>query len=217
MFESLFLSLIEVRDPLEIPSPDVAAIPFRPSGFIANQPYACIMGDNGNEVSSLQYRQLKFDFHSPRFESITPDMEIFCRSTSIRETTGRVGAMELYISSRSPWIHLPISQPFEVLSMTLFLSVIKAGSIIPFYVPVNDDLKPDPNTHFIQTVYEDGPLKQWKIGRPITRAVIGSSIAVVKCFDDNGRVCSRIYYQDPKLYLRERYYNSSTHQWVLGE
>jgi hypothetical protein len=208
---------MEVRNPLEIPSPNVAAVPFRPSGFIPNQPYACIMGDNGNEVSSLQYRQLSFDFDLPRSESITSDMEIFYRSTFIRGTTGRVGTMELYISSKSSWIHLPISQPFEVLSMTLFLFAIKAGSMIPFYVPVNNDLKLDPNTNFIQTVYEDGPMKQWKIGRPIVRALTGSSIAVVKCFDDNGQVYSRIYYQDPELYLRERYYNNSTHQGVLGE
>ena len=81
----------------------------------------------------------------------------------------------------------------------------------------NSELKLDPNTNFIQIVYEDGPGKPWKIGRPITRAVNGSSIAVVKCFDDKGQACSRVYYQDPDLYLRERYYDSSTRQWVLGE
>ena len=59
-------------------------------------------------------------------------------------------------------------------------------------------------------------MKQWRIGRP---AVIGSSIAILKCFDTNGRVYSHIHYQDPKLYLRVRewYYDSSTHQWALGE
>ena len=80
--------------------------------------------------------------------------------------------------------------------MTLFLSAIKVGSMIPFYVSVNNDLKLDPNTNFIQTVYEDGPMKQLKIGQPIARAATSSSIVVVKCFDDNrdGQVYSTIYY-----------------------
>jgi hypothetical protein len=89
--------------------------------------------------------------------------------------------------------------------------------MIPVHIPSNNDLKLDPNTNFIQIVYEDGPRKLWKIGRPITRAVNGSSIAVVKCFDDNRQIYSRIYYQDPELHLKERYYDSSTRQWVLGE
>ena len=44
-----------------------------------------------------------------------------------------------------------------------------------------------------------------------------SSIAIVLYFDATGQAIPRLYYQDPGLYLRERYYNHSTRKWVLGE
>ena len=44
-----------------------------------------------------------------------------------------------------------------------------------------------------------------------------SSIAVVLYFDATGQAIPRLYYQDPELYLRERYYDHSVLEWVLGE
>ena len=44
-----------------------------------------------------------------------------------------------------------------------------------------------------------------------------SSIAIVLYFDPTGQAIPRLYYQDPELYLRERYYDHSIHEWVLGE
>ena len=44
-----------------------------------------------------------------------------------------------------------------------------------------------------------------------------SSIAIVLYFDATGQAIPRLYYQDPELYLRERYYDHSMHEWVFGE
>ena len=71
-------------------------------------------------------------------------------------------------------------------------------------------------------VYQRGPANPWKGARlPIARAVKGSSFTVVRSLDsDTKKLVSRIYYQDPELCLKERYYSplgTTTDQWVLGE
>lgn len=67
-------------------------------------------------------------------------------------------------------------------------------------------------------VDQQGPTKEWNVNPPITtQAVVGSSIAVIGFFDPNRLSVLRVYYQDPELRLRERCFNHSTSQWVIGE
>ena len=71
-------------------------------------------------------------------------------------------------------------------------------------------------------VYQCAPANSWKGAQlPIARAVKGSSFAIVRSPDtDANKIVSRIYYQDPELCLRERYYThlgTTADQWVLGE
>ncbi|KIM36576.1 hypothetical protein M413DRAFT_424693 [Hebeloma cylindrosporum] len=91
----------------------------------------------------------------------------------------------------------------------------QSHNFTPYKCP--PEQKADPNTGFIQSVSEDGHLKRWTIGSPITRAVMGSSIAIVLYFDATGQSIPRLYYQDPELYLREHYYDHSLSEWVLGD
>ena len=82
---------------------------------------------------------------------------------------------------------------------------------------LNTYLNIDPNTNFIRMVYQRGPANPWKKAPPIVKAVKGSSFAVVKPHNlDASKMVSRIYYQDPELYLKECYYTPSD-QWVAGE
>jgi hypothetical protein len=101
------------------------------------------------------------------------------------------------------------------------VSTIKAGDNIPFIkYPLNNYINTDPNTHFIQMVNQRGPTRPWKAAPPITRAVKGSSFAIVRSPDsDANKIVSHIYYQDPELCLRERYYNhlGTMDQWVASE
>ena len=83
---------------------------------------------------------------------------------------------------------------------------------------MNNYLKTDPITGFIQTVSEGGVPKQWTTNSSITRAVMDSSIAIVLYIDATSlQAIPRLYYQDPELYLREHYYDYSMREWVLGE
>ena len=68
-------------------------------------------------------------------------------------------------------------------------------------------------------VYQSGPTQPWfQDALSIAKAVKGSSFSVIRDPDAN-KIVSRIYYQDPKLRLRERYYDhlGSMDQWALGE
>jgi len=105
--------------------------------------------------------------------------------------------------------------------MIPFVSTIKVSNNIPFVKgPLNNHLNIDPNTNFIRMVYQCGPANPWKEAPPITKAVKGSSFAVVRSSDfDAKKIVARIYYQDPELYLKECYYSplGTTDQWVFGE
>jgi hypothetical protein len=69
----------------------------------------------------------------------------------------------------------------------------------------------DPESDFIQLLYQPGTGKPWRNdGLTVAKAVKGSTIAVEKHH-------SRIYYQDPKLHLRESFYDFSKRRWVLGD
>ena len=99
-----------------------------------------------------------------------------------------------------------------------FISSIKAGGTIFLEnIPLNNYLKIDPKTDFIQMVTQEGAKKQWDTHTPITQAVAGSSIAVVGFFGPNGQYVPRIYYQDPELRLREHWFDHSRAEWVLGK
>ncbi|KIM47250.1 hypothetical protein M413DRAFT_7795 [Hebeloma cylindrosporum] len=77
----------------------------------------------------------------------------------------------------------------------------------------------DINTDLIRVLYQLGSSTSWNEGPEIAMAVKGSGLAVVKCPEsDANKIISRIYYQDPDLYLRERYFDhlGSLGQWVLG-
>ena len=104
--------------------------------------------------------------------------------------------------------------------MMMILSVytIKVGDNIPFIKdPLNKYLNVDLNTDFIQTVNQHGPTKPWNEALSIAKAVKGSSFAVIR--DPTNKLVSHIYYQDPKLHLKECYYShlGTTEQWVPGE
>ena len=105
--------------------------------------------------------------------------------------------------------------------MILSVSTIKASDNIPFVKdPLNNYLNIDPNTNFIRMVYQCGPANAWKEAPPIARAIKGSSLAVIRSPDSGAKkIMSHIYYQDPELCLRERYYNhlGTTDQWLAGE
>jgi len=98
------------------------------------------------------------------------------------------------------------------------VSTIKASDNVPFVKdPLDNYLNIDPNTDFIRMVNKRGPTKPWKEGLPITRAVKGSSFAIIR--DPTNKRVSRIYSQDPKLHLRECYYDhlGTMGHWVFGE
>ncbi|KIM47268.1 hypothetical protein M413DRAFT_440729 [Hebeloma cylindrosporum] len=74
----------------------------------------------------------------------------------------------------------------------------------------------DPNDGLIRALRQSGPTGQWRNDRAEgARAVKGSSIAVV--MDDDGLARYRLYYQDPGLYLRERYYIPNATHWPFGD
>ena len=85
---------------------------------------------------------------------------------------------------------------------------------------LNNHYNIDPDTNFIRIIYQHGPTDSWKVAPLITRAVKGSSFAIVMSLDsDANKFVSRIYYQDPELCLREHYYShlGTTDQRALGE
>ena len=93
-----------------------------------------------------------------------------------------------------------------------------------FYKQFNERLNRyliiDPKNDLIRVLHQRGTLTSWDERPDITKAVKGSNFAVVRCPDsDPNKIVSRIYYQDPDLYLREQYYDhlSTPAQWVLGE
>jgi hypothetical protein len=156
--------------------------------------------------------------NSPRSESIISDQEIFYKSMLTRRVrVGIAGIMEISICSRSSWIPLQIFLLYATM-MIPSVSTTKASDNIPFGKhPQHNSLKIDPNTNYIRTVYQRGPTKRWKEAQPITNAIKGSSIAIIK--DPTIKRVSRIYYQDPELHLKECCYGhfGTMGQWVLGE
>jgi len=98
------------------------------------------------------------------------------------------------------------------------VSTIKASYSSPFVKdPLNNYINIDPNTNFIQMIYQRGSANPWKEAPQIAKAVKGSSFAIIR--DPTNKRVSRIYYQDPELILRECYYDhlGTMGQWVLGE
>ena len=107
--------------------------------------------------------------------------------------------------------------------MAPYAFIIKVNDSIPFVKdPLNNCLNIDPNTNFIQMVYQRGPANPWKEALPIVKAVKGSSFAVVRSPDSDAKKIvslNRIYYQDSELCLKECYYSplDTTDQWVFSE
>ena len=73
------------------------------------------------------------------------------------------------------------------------------------------------NTDFIRIIDQRQSMQPWKEALPIAKAIKGSSFAIIR--DPTNKQVSHIYYQDPKLHLRELCYDylGNMGQGVLGE
>jgi len=69
----------------------------------------------------------------------------------------------------------------------------------------------------IRALYYVGDPKKWFKDGARKKAVKGSSIAVVCWNDADGLVHFKMFYQDPKLRLKEYLYDISTSRLVSGE
>ena len=154
---------------------------------------------------------------SPRSEFIISDRGTFYKSSLTRRARTEIAyTMEIYISSRLSCIPLPVSPPFDIRKMgsVFFFKVSAVIPLWPFHQMIA--LWSDPNDGFIRTVRQPDPTGEWRNDpAEVARAVKGSNIAVI--MDDNEPARYRVYYQDPELHLRERYFNHSNGQWILGE
>ena len=184
--------------------------------------HASISWDHGKEVCLLQHGGLESCSNEiPRSDCTISGPGMFCTSMPTRQArVGITGIMETSISSsRLSWIPLQVLLLYDWRTMMIpSASTIKASDNIPFIKgPLNNYLNIDPNTDFIQMVYQRGPMKSWKKSLPITSAVKGSSFSIIR--DLTNKQVSRIYYQDPEWHLRECCYDhlGTMGKWVLGE
>ncbi|KIM47269.1 hypothetical protein M413DRAFT_271918 [Hebeloma cylindrosporum] len=111
----------------------------------------------------------------------------------------------------SSWCFSGLQNLKIILDPTSTLAVIRAADnyIIVYYQ--------DPDSDFIRPLGQNGETKDWGQGPTITKALKGTYIAAVRCFDSNGLAHSRIYYQGPELHLREYYFDRSRKKWALGD
>ena len=186
--------------------------------------YASVRWDDGKEVCLLQHQELEsFSNEVRRSDCIISGPAMFCTSMPTRRVRTKIaGTMETSIHSRSFWTPLQASPLYDSKTVKIrSVSTIKAGGTISFIKdPLNNHLNIDPNTNFIRMVYQCGPANPWMEAPPITKAVNGSSFAVVRSSDlDAKQIVARIYYQDHELCLKECYYSplGTTDQWVFGE
>ena len=75
----------------------------------------------------------------------------------------------------------------------------------------------DPNDYSIRRLHQRNDTTTWVKDGAFKKAVQGSSIATVDWVDANGLRHASIFYQDPKLRLRELSFNYSTKRWGSGE
>jgi len=76
----------------------------------------------------------------------------------------------------------------------------------------------DPNDDVLRALFLSSEKKLWEKGKVDGgKAVKGSSMAAVYWVDANGQRHLSIFYQDPKLRLREISYDYSKNIWVSGE
>lgn len=180
------------------------------------------VGSTGERYVISQIQSCRHDLTSPRSESTISGPTMFCTSTPTRQARAKiVGTMDLYKISILSCIPIPVSPLFNLWTGSS-ASTIKVRDDLykRFNERLNRYLIIDPKTDLIRVLHQRGTSTSWDERPDITKAVKGSSFAVVRCPDsDPNKIVSRIYYQDPDLYLRERYYDhlSTPAQWILGE
>lgn len=129
---------------------------------------------------------------------------------------GMAGITETWLISTSYQLQIPLSLRFDAWTKVL-VSIIKAGLCFP---PKNSSLNNysnvDLETDFIRMAYGSALGGPWKPRPPITRALKGSTFAVVYFPDADGLTVPHIYYQDPELRLREHCYYFHKATWGHG-
>jgi hypothetical protein len=112
---------------------------------------------------------------------------------------------------RHNWRHGGLHDLNIVLDPASSLAAIRSpgGDISVYYQDPNDDV--------IRALFQPTSTTQWYKGWTITTAVKGSSIALVQWFDWKGVGHPRIFYQDPKLCLREYLLDRSKDHWFFGD